>query len=421
MTMIAINNDEQQNYPMITRSLRNTAAGLYRKTSKTKQITFKKNNKESFNQQEQLEIEDYDITSVPNDFNVATIFSQIEKGSLKIPPFQRNYVWDIKRASKLIESILRGLPIPQIFLYETEKKEYLVIDGQQRLMSIYYFMKMMFPVKEKRAELRKQCDSGHVSEKLLQNDTYFKSFKLKLPDNVLGKPNKFKNLTYETLSEIDKETFELSPIRCVVIKQNKIHADDSCVFEIFHRLNSGGINLHPQEIRMSLYYSRFFETLSNLNNQPEWRRLFCLENPEFHTKDIETILRGFALLEWGDKYTPSLIKFLNNYSKKSQSNTDEENNYIKCLFLSFLQATKKLPKNAFIRNDKFNLTLFESVFVATCTNAFKTKTIVTNSIDYDKIMELSTDSVFLEAAQKNTTSTVNVKKRILRAIQILNT
>jgi uncharacterized protein (DUF1499 family) len=298
MTMIAINSYEQQNYPMLTRSLRNATVGLYRKTSKTKQITLKKNNKESFNQQEQLEIEDYDITSVPNDFNVATIFSQIEKGSLKIPPFQRNYVWDIKRASKLIESILRGLPIPQIFLYETEKKEYLVIDGQQRLMSIYYFMKMMFPVKEKRAELRKQCDSGHVSEKLLQNDTYFKTFKLKLPDNVLGKPNKFKNLTYETLSEVDKETFELSPIRCVVIKQNKIHADDSCVFEIFHRLNSGGINLHPQEIRMSLYYSRFFETLNNLNNQPEWRRLFCLENPEFHTKDIETILRGFALLEW---------------------------------------------------------------------------------------------------------------------------
>ena len=154
-------------------------------------------------------------------------------------------------------------------------------------------------------------------------------------------------MTYETLSEIDKETFELSPIRCVVIKQNKIHADDSCVFEIFHRLNSGGINLHPQEIRMSLYYSRFFETLSNLNNQPEWRRLFCLENPEFHTKDIETILRGFALLEWGDKYTPSLIKFLNNYSKKSQSNTDEENNYIKMFVFIFFTGNEEIAKKRF--------------------------------------------------------------------------
>lgn len=65
-----------------------------------------------------LQIEEYDITAAPNDFNVLTIYSFIEAGSVKIPGFQRNYVWDIGRASKLIESLILGLPVPQVFLYE---------------------------------------------------------------------------------------------------------------------------------------------------------------------------------------------------------------------------------------------------------------------------------------------------------------
>ncbi len=61
------------------------------------------------------QIDEYDLTATPNDFNVVTIHSFIESGSVKIPGFQRNYVWDIKRASKLIESLILGLPVPQSF------------------------------------------------------------------------------------------------------------------------------------------------------------------------------------------------------------------------------------------------------------------------------------------------------------------
>ena len=81
-----------------------------------------------------FQIKEYDITASPNDFNMSTMFSFIESGAVKIPGFQRNYVWDIKRASKLIESIIIGLPIPQIFLYEEARNKFLVIDGQQRLI-----------------------------------------------------------------------------------------------------------------------------------------------------------------------------------------------------------------------------------------------------------------------------------------------
>jgi uncharacterized protein with ParB-like and HNH nuclease domain len=97
---------------------------------------------------------EYDITAAPNDFNIKTLFDFIGSGVVKIPGFQRNYVWDIKRASKLIESIIIGIPIPQIFLYEEVKNRFKVIDGQQRYMTIYYFMKKRFPRNEKRLELR---------------------------------------------------------------------------------------------------------------------------------------------------------------------------------------------------------------------------------------------------------------------------
>ena len=99
---------------------------------------------------DELQVEEYDITATPNDFNVMTLCSFMDSGSVRIPGFQRHFVWDMARASKLIESLILGLPVPQLLLYEQKRNEFLVIDGQQRLMSIYYFIKKRFPRKEKR-------------------------------------------------------------------------------------------------------------------------------------------------------------------------------------------------------------------------------------------------------------------------------
>src|SRR5690349_14268549 len=109
---------------------------------------------------EQEQISEYDIVSSPNDFNTLTINSFIDQGAIQTPGFQRNYVWDVKRASKLIESLILGLPVPQVFLYEENRNKFLVIDGQQRLLTVHFFMKGRFPRKEKRGELRKVLNSG---------------------------------------------------------------------------------------------------------------------------------------------------------------------------------------------------------------------------------------------------------------------
>ena len=76
------------------------------------------------NDEDEFQIDEYDLTATPNDFNVLTIQSFIESGAVKIPGFQRNYVWDIKRASKLIESLILGLPVPQVFLYEESRNKF---------------------------------------------------------------------------------------------------------------------------------------------------------------------------------------------------------------------------------------------------------------------------------------------------------
>ena len=147
-----------------------------------------------------ISFQEYDITSSPNDFNVRTIVDFIDSKIFRIPVFQRNYVWTINRASKLIESIIRGLPIPQIFLYEQGRNQFVVIDGQQRLMSIYFFSKMRFPVMEKRGALRTIFDKeGRIPKNVFDNDSFFSKFNLRLPSTLPLTQNKLHGLNYELM------------------------------------------------------------------------------------------------------------------------------------------------------------------------------------------------------------------------------
>jgi len=370
-----------------------------------------------------VQIDEYDLTATPNDFNVITIFNFIESEAVKIPGFQRNYIWDISRASKLIESLILGLPVPQIFLYEESRNSFLVIDGHQRLMSIYYFMKKRFPRKEKRVELRSVfAKYRHVPDEILFDDSYFASFKLNLPERLPEHPNKFKGLNYATLGDY-KTQFELRPIRNVVIKQNAPKDDDSAIYEIFNRLNTGGINLRPQEIRTSLHHSAFYDMLFEINTLSEWRRILGMSDPDVHSKDIEILLRGFAMLIDGHTYRPSLTKFLNQFSKKCEAHTPEQNDYLENLFKSFLKACQGLPVDAFInkKNRRFNMALYEATFSVGCESAFQSRQTITGKLIAERLVQLESDPEFLDASLEGTTSTVNVKKRLERTRKILGT
>ncbi|MEA5623963.1 DUF262 domain-containing protein [Nostoc sp. UHCC 0251] len=372
-------------------------------------------------EEDDFQIDEYDLTSTPNDFNVITIYNFMESGAVKIPGFQRNYVWDINRASKLIESIILGLPIPQIFLYEEARNKFLIIDGQQRLMSIYYFIKGRFPLKEKRVELRRIFEKdGSIPDKILSNENYFSKFDLSLTQKLPEQPNKFKGLNYHTLGDY-KTQFELRPIRNVIVKQNFPKDDSSSIYEIFNRLNSGGVNLYPQEIRASLYHSPFYEMLNRLNMEEGWRKLLQMNEPDIHMKDVELLLRGFAMLIDGEDYAPSLPKFLNNFSRRSRKNTQEQNDYLENLFKSFLRQFESLLEDPFIgkRNKRFHIALFEAVFASVCKPIFLQHEFLDSPVDISKIKQIEIDGQFIKASSEGTTKKTNVEIRLKRAKDIL--
>lgn len=369
-----------------------------------------------------IQIEEYDITAAPNDFNVLTIHSFLESGAVRIPGFQRNYVWDIGRASKLVESLILGLPVPQVFLYEVERNKFLVIDGQQRLMSIYYFIKQRFPRKDKRAELRTIFDQhGKIPDNVIHDDTYFENFRLKLPETLPNHPNRFKGLSYATL-ESYKTQFELRTIRNVIIKQNSPQGDDSSMYEVFNRLNTGGINLKPQEIRTSMYHSLFYEMLYRANSLSAWRRILANQEPDLHMKDVEILIRGFAMLIDAENYAPSMVRFLNQFSRKCRAHSEEQNNYLSRLLQSFLRACSDLPEDAFLnkKNRRFNVALYEAAFAALCEEAFHEQRELRGTVSAGQLAKLEADNQFVTATLEGTTQTKNVKMRLARAKAVLD-
>ena len=366
-------------------------------------------------------VEDYNVSTAPNDFNISTMYDFIRSGVLVIPGFQRNYVWDIKRASKLIESLIIGLPVPQIFLHEAARNRFHVIDGQQRLMSIYYFMEQRFPRDDARAKLRRIfAEHGNIPEKVLRDPDYFTDFRLNLPEKVHNSPNRLHGLTLEDLGD-NKPDLLLRTVRNVIIRQNAPR-DDSAIYEIFSRLNSGGMNITPQEMRMSLYHSDFYGMLMQVNYEPEWRRLLNSPEPELRLKDVELLLRMFAMLMDAEGYAPSMSKFLNQFSKERQNNSKEANQYLEGVFKHFLKAASDLPSDVFVNksNNRISIALMETVFAAACREKYQVRGLPEGSLNSDEIGALETDSAFLKASQQATTQRANVHKRLDRGYALVS-
>ena len=365
-------------------------------------------------------IDQFDLVSTPNDFNTKTLVDFIESGVVIIPGFQRNYVWDIKRASRLIESIIVGLPVPQVFLYEQGSNRYIVIDGQQRLMSILYFVKGRFPRKEKLLALQQISEElGSIPEDLLANSEYFTDFTLKLPENVPGKLNRFDGHKYDDLEDDPRRLFDLRTIRHVIVRQMGPKGDEA-MYEIFNRLNSGGIILRPQEIRRCTFHSPFYDILYRTNNQEEWRNIVGTDRPDIHMKEVEILLRGFAMLLNRDEYSPSMVKFLNKFSQEAKSFDQPKLEQLQQLLKSFLASCQSLPQKSFhSTKGRFSPMIFESVFVATCDEPYQMKQEVNGKISSDSLERLKKDSEFRDATQSQTTAKSNVQKRLARAKLLL--
>lgn len=212
---------------------------------------------------------------------------RVNDGSIKIPDFQREYVWDLKDASRFIESLLLGLPVPGIFLAEEkESQKRMVIDGQQRLRTLQYFYDGTFKKKE---------------------------FKL------IGVQPEFVGLTYKSLKEEDKRKLDDSIIHATIIKQDQPSEDNSSIYLIFERLNTGGALLKPQEIRDCIYEGPFQKALEELNKNKDWRSLLINDSLKKHKRDEELILRFLALYYDLKNYKKPMEGFLNKFMSSNRN------------------------------------------------------------------------------------------------------
>jgi hypothetical protein len=138
-------------------------------------------------------------------------------------------------------------------------------------------------------------------------------------------------------------------------------------------------------------------------------------------KDIEILLRGFAMLIDGENYKPSMTKFLNKFSYLVKSFPDKNIQYLEQLFVSFLAKVSDVDSKLFhSKSGRFNISIYEAIFVATCRDAFTHKTLNLPDINIDKVEELKSDPGFIEAIQAKTASAKNVSYRIGKALELLN-
>jgi uncharacterized protein with ParB-like and HNH nuclease domain len=283
----------------------------------------------------------YEVITYPADFTLEGLVAKYKKGTMIVPGFQRNYVWNIKQASRLIESFLLGLPVPAIFLFTDDaKNEQLVIDGQQRLKTLVYYFEGYFgePVNGKR-----------------------KVFKL----TGLNEKSPFFNKTYKDLEETKEAAFNKlndSVLRAFVVKQ-LTPDDNTSIYHIFERLNTGGTQLVGQEIRNCVYHGEFNNLLCELNALHEWRLIFGSEILHKRQKDVELILRFLSFHFNGDKYQRPIKDFMSNFMAKHQNANSETLEKFKNIFIQTCDTVLTgLGKKPFHIWSGFNVAAYDSVF-----------------------------------------------------------
>lgn len=280
----------------------------------------------------------YDISSYGVDYDVDGLVKRLKRGDIFIPPFQRDYVWNQAEASRLIESMLLGLPVPGVFLAkEGDTNKLSVIDGQQRLKSLLFFYDGFFNPQE--------------------GDSRKKVFRLK---NV---QDRFENKTYDELEEDYRIKLDDSILHATIIKQESPKEDNTSIYHVFERLNTGGRKLTAQEIRAAIYIGNLNNLIGELNEHASWRELFGKKNNRL--KDQEMILRFFAIYSSLDSYKKPLKEFMNVYNAKNRNLPTDKCDELATIFKTTTDTILKyFGKTAFRPDRVFNAAAFEVLMVS---------------------------------------------------------
>lgn len=273
----------------------------------------------------------FSISSYGADYTVDSLVKRVSRGDFYVPTFQRAFVWNIKQASRFIESLLMGLPVPGIFVFrEPESNKHLIIDGQQRLKTLQYFYKGVFAEK-----------------------SAFRLYEVQ---------SQWANLLYEELDDADRRRLDDSIVHTTIFRQDNPD-DNSSVYEVFERINTGGVKLSPQEIRACVNHDNIQALLTRANADPVWRDIFG--KPSARLKDQELILRFFAFKHGLKSYQRPMKGFLNRFMAEHNLIESVKSAVWNRQFCSTMKIiSQTLGREAFRPERPLNAAVFDSVSVA---------------------------------------------------------
>ena len=341
----------------------------------------------------------FEVASYGWDSDVEGLVKRLNRGDIKLPGFQRGFVWGLLEQSRFIESLILGLPVPNIFLaQDRDTKTLNIIDGQQRLKTLQRYLDGKFSI----------SNSKKIHPDL--RGCYFNS------DVAKGTKSR-------VLEDTDERTLSDSIIHSIVIRPDASsdspdygYEYNNAVIQIFRRLNTSGKALQPQEVRSCIFYGPFDDLLHRLNKNETWRSLFGAEHSRY--KDVETILRFFALYESFEEYKAPMPSFLDRYMEKNRNVDDATLGEFRELFET---TTNRLLEACGDSLFKTGGTLLLSKFDAVTVGFAKT---ISADVALDvadirsKIERLLADEDYINSTAEFINDTGNVRKRVKAAIRI---
>jgi uncharacterized protein with ParB-like and HNH nuclease domain len=284
---------------------------------------------------------EFNIVVTSSDWTLELLASKFQCGDIIIPDYQRKFVWDIRRASTLIESFAIGLPVPQVFFYENGDGQLEVIDGQQRITSIAYFFEGFFG-----------------GEDLNGNRKVFKLKGLEQRKDLEGK-------SFAELDERTKRRIKNTSLRGVTVKQlTPDEEQPESVYHIFERLNTGGQPLNAQEIRNAVYRGALLAELERLNQNENWRKIYGKTEPDPKQRDVELILRLLAFYKNTENYTPPMKDFLSKEMSKNRSFDSDRAKEFSKAFTAATEAVVGVLERPFRPRGLLNAATLEAVMVS---------------------------------------------------------
>ncbi|HXE07728.1 MAG TPA: DUF262 domain-containing protein [Acidobacteriaceae bacterium] len=245
------------------------------------------------------------IFTTSSDPTIKDLYDRFKEGELSLQPdFQRQFVWDAKRSSRLIESVLLSVPLPIIYLAEEQDGNESVIDGQQRLTSFFDFL-----------------------------DGKFKLSGLQVREELNGL--RFPELPKESQSIIKKTS-----LRAITIKRE---SDKELKFEIFERLNSGSVALNDQELRNCIYRGPYMNLLKEMSEDPDFRKLLNFSGPDKRMRDVEMALRFSTFFHASYlNYTPPMKSFMSSDMEEHQYMSSSKQDSLRSAFKKSCQLVFSL-------------------------------------------------------------------------------